>query len=152
MSNSKKGKNNPRYGKKMSKEEIEKRTLLQMGQKRSEETKQKISQSNVGKKRSEETKKNLSISHIGKKQTEETINKRSKKMIGKKLKNTTSKYMGVYFDRTRNKWATKINFNKKSVYIGRFNTEIEAALAYNAKAIELYSADAKLNIIENKVD
>ena len=41
----------------------------------------------------------------------------------------------------------KIPFNGKSIYIGKFKNEIDAAKAYNAKAIELYGDKARLNII-----
>jgi hypothetical protein len=34
-------------------------------------------------------------------------------------------------------------------YLGLFKTEIDAALAYNKKALELYGDNAKLNIIED---
>ena len=33
----------------------------------------------------------------------------------------------------RNKWQTSISINKKRVHIGTYNTEKEAAIAYNKK-------------------
>jgi len=39
---------------------------------------------------------------------------------------TTSKYKGVSYQKDRDKWVSYINLNKKRIFIGRFNTEIEA--------------------------
>jgi hypothetical protein len=50
-----------------------------------------------------------------------------------KRKEKTSIYDGVHFDKSRNKWSASIVVNKKRKYIGRFNTEIEAHNAYQAK-------------------
>lgn len=45
---------------------------------------------------------------------------------------STSKYVGVCFDRFRNKWTSLITINKKKIRFGRFNTELEAYMArYN---------------------
>jgi len=51
---------------------------------------------------------------------------------------TTSKYTGVCFDKSRNKWMASIHVNKKTVNLGRFDKEIEAHLAYKKylKSIE----------------
>jgi hypothetical protein len=38
-----------------------------------------------------------------------------------------------------------ISINRKSVHLGMFATAEEAALAYNAKSLELYGHDGKLN-------
>lgn len=64
------------------------------------------------------------------------------------VQNTTSKYKGVSWDRRRIKWRAKIVHNGKIYHIGRFDSEEEAALAYNKKAIELYGEYACLNIVE----
>lgn len=53
----------------------------------------------------------------------------------KKTKNTTSQYRGVHYDKSRNKWGTKITNYYKTINIGRFNTELEAAEAYNKYVI-----------------
>ena len=42
----------------------------------------------------------------------------------------TSKYPGVSFDKSKNKWAVSIYFNTKNVKIGDFTNEKEAADAY----------------------
>jgi len=48
-----------------------------------------------------------------------------------KKKNRSSIFKGVYFNTTKNKWQVAITFNYKQIYIGRYETELEAAKAYN---------------------
>lgn len=57
--------------------------------------------------------------------------------------NKTSQYRGVHFDKTRNKWA--MSFHKGRTYRARFETEKEAALAYDALALKLCGNKAVLN-------
>jgi hypothetical protein len=45
---------------------------------------------------------------------------------------TTSKYKGVSFDKSRSKWVAYIRADRKSRFLGRFNTEKEA---YDARVI-----------------
>lgn len=59
----------------------------------------------------------------------------------------TSKYLGVSYDKVNNKWAAQIMENRIQIKIGRFKTEIEAALAYNERAKKLRGEFARLNII-----
>jgi hypothetical protein len=59
--------------------------------------------------------------------------------------NVTSKYKGVYFQKESGKWRAGISYRNKTIYIGLYLTEDEAALAYNAKAIELFGEFAVLN-------
>ena len=47
----------------------------------------------------------------------------------------TSKFRGVSWDTLRGKWEARINVDGRSIYIGRFSGEIEAAIAYNGSAI-----------------
>ncbi len=69
----------------------------------------------------------------------------------RKHKRATSHYKGVSWDSSRLKWKAQIGFNKKRIHIGRFDTEIAAAMAYNEKAIELFGADfAHLNDVPIK--
>lgn len=62
----------------------------------------------------------------------------------KKQKNgITSVYKGVSWDKSRNKWTAHIN----KYNLGRFNSEIEAALFYNEAALKYHGKFAKLNEI-----
>jgi group I intron endonuclease len=126
----------------------------------SEETRKNISESHKGIishaiPHSEETKIKISKSKKGKPiakrkipKTEEERERISKSQRGIKTNGkTTSKYVGVYQDK-KGVWIANIKYKGKSTYIGRYKTEIEAAIAYNLKAIELYGPDTRINIIE----
>lgn len=62
-----------------------------------------------------------------------------------KSKNNTSGYKGVSWNNGINKWTTQIMFNYKKIHLGCFHCKHEAALAYNAKALELHGEFACLN-------
>lgn len=55
----------------------------------------------------------------------------------------TSSYKGVSWK--RNRWCAKMNVDGKSLYIGMFLTEEEAAKAYDKKAKEIHGEFAYLN-------
>ena len=59
--------------------------------------------------------------------------------------NKTSIYKGVRKVRNRPGWEANIWTNGKNKYIGYFQTEIEAALAYNSVANSLFEEYARLN-------
>ena len=65
-----------------------------------------------------------------------------------KRKSCTSKYKGVHWDSSRNKWLAQIRIGNSYFHLGRFKMEKDAALAYNIKAIELFGEFARLNIID----
>jgi len=65
----------------------------------------------------------------------------------RKQENTSSIYKGVSFSKQRVKWEAYIMINRKRIRLGYFDTEVEAAKAYNAKAIELFCEFANLNEI-----
>lgn len=62
--------------------------------------------------------------------------------------NTSSKYKGVCWDKSKNKWAANIQKDGKRFYLGRFSTELAAAGAYNIAAQELFGDYANLNNVE----
>jgi hypothetical protein len=58
---------------------------------------------------------------------------------------TSSKYVGVYREKHSNLWATKISHKGKSIWLGRFNSESEAAKAYDVAAKKYRGEFARLN-------
>jgi hypothetical protein len=60
-------------------------------------------------------------------------------------KKTSSRFKGVYLDKSRGKWQAYINVGGSRTRLGRFESEIEAAMAYDAKAIELHGEFARTN-------
>lgn len=61
----------------------------------------------------------------------------------------SSKYKGVCWHKAVEKFAAYIKANKKLIHLGYFQSEIEAAKAYDAKATELFGEFAKLNFPNN---
>jgi hypothetical protein len=57
----------------------------------------------------------------------------------------TSACKGVHLDSSRKLWIAKIQKDYKSIFIGRFKNEIEAANSYDKKAKELFGEFAYLN-------
>lgn len=67
----------------------------------------------------------------------------------KRSRGGESKYKGVYRNKqvkTKVTWMACIQVNKKHIHLGSFNTEIEAAIAYDNAAIKYFGEFAKLNI------
>src|SRR6266576_1447052 len=60
-------------------------------------------------------------------------------------KNNTTGYRGVCFDKNRRKYIVGIKFNQKLIHLGRFDSDIEAAKAYNSAALRLFGEHAVLN-------
>lgn len=67
-----------------------------------------------------------------------------------KKPNSLSKYKGVTYQKDRKKWAAMITVNYKSIFLGRFRTESDAAHAYNLAAIKYFGKSARLNEIKNE--
>lgn len=67
----------------------------------------------------------------------------------KEFNGRSSSYKGVYFCATKKgmnkKWRASITANKQKHHLGYFQTEIEAAQAYDKKARELHGEFANLN-------
>ena len=57
--------------------------------------------------------------------------------IVKNAEYKSSKYVGVSYDKARNKWQSGIKINGKRVALGRYDTEIEASEAYQNKLKEI---------------
>lgn len=60
-------------------------------------------------------------------------------------KNTTSKYKGVAWDKCRNKWRAYSKIDGQQRHLGRFDREIDAAIAYNNFANRYFGEYAMLN-------
>lgn len=67
-------------------------------------------------------------------------NIRNRRLVG-----GSSRYKGVYFQKSINKWKADITFNGRRIYIGCFADEIDAAKAYDKNAKELFGEFAYLN-------
>jgi len=63
--------------------------------------------------------------------------------------NGSSKYKGVFWNKTNKKWTATIHKGENRRYLGGFDDEIEAALAYDRKAAELFGEFAYLNFPGN---
>ena len=63
---------------------------------------------------------------------------------------TTSQYIGIYLEKRTGRWTVKIRANGKRLWLGRFESEIEAAKAYDAAAKKYHGEFARLNFPESK--
>jgi hypothetical protein len=57
----------------------------------------------------------------------------------------TSKYKGVHFDKSCGKYRTEITLNRKRIHVGKYDSEIEAAKAYDNAAKKYHGEFAYLN-------
>lgn len=67
-------------------------------------------------------------------------------LFNRKFSGYKSKFKGVEH-RTKNSWRARLKRDGKDIVIGHFKTEIEAAIAYNKKAKEMFGEFAYLNDI-----
>jgi hypothetical protein len=68
----------------------------------------------------------------------------------RKRKNTSSKYIGVSFHKTYKAWVSQIVHEGKRRWIGKFESEIEAARAFDEAAEKYHGEFARLNFPEGK--
>ncbi len=59
--------------------------------------------------------------------------------------NASSRYKGVSWEKRRKNWRVVIQFNNKTYHLGHFENEIDAAKAYDKRAIKLHGEFACLN-------
>ena len=59
----------------------------------------------------------------------------------------SSIYKGVKWRKSKSKWYAQIGHNGKDIHIGCFNSQEDAALAYNKYAFEIFGEHAYLNTV-----
>lgn len=94
--------------------------------------------------RSKETKQKMKIA-ANKPERLKLLSKNGLKSRGKN-RGGKSKYCGVVND--NNRFRSQISFNNNRTHLGTYNTELEAAQAYDLKALELFGHDCNLNFPE----
>jgi hypothetical protein len=57
----------------------------------------------------------------------------------------SSRFKGVTWDELHQKWRAQVGYENKRIYLGIFDSETEAAGAYDAKAKELFGEFAAVN-------
>ena len=72
----------------------------------------------------------------------------SQNILNTRGKKGTSKYKGVWWNTKKNKWLAMITSKGRHFHLGFFDEEIEAAKAYDRKAVELFGEFAYLNFPE----
>jgi len=63
-------------------------------------------------------------------------------------KGCASRYKGVVWRRDCKKWRARIGFKRKRIHLGDFDDQMDAAMAYDDKAVELFGEFAYLNFPE----
>jgi hypothetical protein len=58
---------------------------------------------------------------------------------------TSSRFIGVYFEKQKSRWIVRIKYKENRIYLGCFKDEIEAARAYDAGAKKYHGEFARLN-------
>jgi hypothetical protein len=66
----------------------------------------------------------------------------------RKKKNTTSQFVGVNLYKPSRRWDSRITHQGKRIKLGRFDSEIEAAKAYDEAAKKYFGEFARLNFPE----
>ena len=112
---------------------------------------------NFGKTPTEETKRKMSENHadysgenhplFGKSRPITTREKISLTITGTQRKN---EYIGLTYRKKENSWQVRISYCGARINLGYFIYKVEAALAYNEVALELWGWRAKLNDISQE--
>jgi len=98
---------------------------------------------------SEKTKEKMKIAR-NKPERLKTSSEIGKRSRGKVRKNSKSKYCGVSL--RKNTYIAGIKYNNKRIYLGSYHSEIDAAKAYDLKALELFGYDCILNFPKLRED
>jgi hypothetical protein len=70
---------------------------------------------------------------------------RAQNLYNSRPRAARSRYKGVRYEKRTGKWIAEITHRGRRYHLGSFDTEIEAARAYDAKARELFGPFARLN-------
>lgn len=74
-----------------------------------------------------------------------SLNEQDNRNHDKNRMGRISKHHGVKWIESLRVWSSKIEFDGKSIHLGYFKREIDAALAYDRKAVELFSSHSSKN-------
>ena len=93
---------------------------------------------------------NFQIDHINKNPGDNRIVNLRLATAGQNTRNTrartgTSRFKGVYFDKSKNKWKSQYQLNGKRKHIGYYSSQEAAATAFNHAAHSEYKEFANLN-------
>jgi len=64
---------------------------------------------------------------------------------GKTSRKTTSRFIGVFFEKYSGRWVARTTVEGKRIWLGRFDNEIEAAKAYDRAVREYHKEFAQFN-------
>ncbi len=68
------------------------------------------------------------------------------------MRNRSSKFKGVSWNKSRRIWKVQIQFEGQRKYLGGFTDEIEVAKAYNTAALEYFGPNTYFNSFEESVE
>ena len=68
----------------------------------------------------------------------------------KRCDGLSSRFKGVRWYKRDNNWMVRIGIDGKRIFLGYFDNEIEAAIAYNKAARERFGEFARLNVVNTK--
>jgi group I intron endonuclease len=113
-------------------------TINRRGMTASNETRKKMGKSQQGRKHSQETKDKISKSHMGAKNPN----------FWKKYSDASSKYYGISrSNKNGSQWKIQIRENEKQIFLGYYETELEAARVYD-KYILKHNLPNPLNFLD----
>jgi hypothetical protein len=72
------------------------------------------------------------------------------KLAGTQRKRGTSEYRGVSWCQKKKKWKVVIQHKLCRTYIGHYDTEEDAALAYNEASLRIKGKEGLLNVIKKR--
>ena len=63
---------------------------------------------------------------------------------------SSSQFIGVNFNKKGNNWQAQIRHERRNMWIGYFETEVEAAMAYDEAAVKLHGEFANVNFKQGR--